>query len=160
MTEGVIKDRKGRWPLLSRTNRGYGIDSKTKIKSLNEGLRQFEEPEAAVTHFIKYAEYTLPRSNLNWTLNIMLKCIAGLRRQTDDFGIIKERIKYTIGYMAWSLEGILNVLNTTHNEGEDALRRELEAMVLTELNVSGTQGLDPDGIVRAIMQWKNEANRR
>ncbi|MHA1169540.1 MAG: hypothetical protein ACTSRU_17070, partial [Candidatus Hodarchaeales archaeon] len=63
---------------ILKKDKKWGLESKTKLKSLIEGLRQFEDPNNSILHFIKFAEYSLPRSHLDKTLIELLNAVKEL----------------------------------------------------------------------------------
>jgi hypothetical protein len=152
---GVAKERK---KMLKWRGKKWDIESRTKIKSLNEGLRQFTDAESAVVHFVKYAEYFLPRSDLNQTLEQLLLKIQRIRDSTDDMEKNREQIKYLIGYAAWSLDGLCNVFTISDNNKLDT-RTEVKRMLTTELKVVGAEN-KIDSILEPIMKWYEESKPR
>lgn len=157
---GVAKEKvRGRSLLEKNKKRDgtveYKIESRTKIKSLNEGLRQFTDAESAVVHFVKYAEYFLPRSNLNQTLDQLLIKIQRIRDSTDDMNKNREQIKYLIGYVAWSLDGLCNIFTISDNNKLNA-RDEVKRMLTTELKAVGAED-KIDDIIEPIMKWYEES---
>ena len=130
VVDGVAQEEKN--PLKKeKEHPKWTIDRRTKIRSLIEGLRQFENPSDSVTHFVKYAEYTLPRSDFNRTLEVILKKINEMRDKIKDPKELQEQIKYTIGYLCWSLDGLCNVLTVAEksNLDESNVKKELDSML-------------------------------
>lgn len=137
-------------------NKKWKIESRTKIKSLNGGLQQFEDDEDAVLHFVKYAEYYLPRSELNKTLYEILKKVSKIRKSGVRLDEMKEQIQYLVGYTSWSLDGFVNILNIS--ESDDELEENLEMMVRTELSIAGVEG-ETERIVNGLVKWYDKAKR-
>lgn len=155
VVDGVAADKQ----MLQKSkgkSKKWKIESRTKIKSLNGGLQQFEDDESAVLHFVKYAEYYLPRSELNKTLYIILKKVSKIRKSGVSPEKMKEQIQYLVGYTSWSLDGFVNILNVSEND--DEIKRNLEMMVGTELSIAGVEG-KTDRIVNGLMKWHDKAKR-
>lgn len=137
----------------------YEIKSRTKIKTLPEALNEFEDPEAAVTHFVKGAAYFLPRSdaNLRAFLDTLLQKVHKIQTTEKDSERIREKIRYLIGYTSWGMDSVCNIFKKSHNEDQVKLR--LSTMISTELKM-----LDDDKasqtIVDGIMKWKAKGARR
>lgn len=153
--DGVAADKQ----MLQRpkeNSKKWKIESRTKIKSLNGGLQQFEDDESAVLHFVKYAEYYLPRSELNKTLYKILEKVSKIRKSGVGPEEMKEQIQYLVGYTSWSLDGFVNILNISEND--DEIKRNLEMMVRTELSIAGVEG-ETERIVNGLMKWYGKAKR-
>jgi len=134
----------------------WKIESRTKIKSLNESLQQFEDDESAVLHFVKYAEYYLPRSELNETLHKILEKVSGIQKSGVSPEVRKEQIQYLVGYTSWSLDGFVNILNISEND--DEIKKNLRIMIETELSIAGVER-ETDRIVNGLMKWYGKAKR-
>lgn len=134
----------------------WKIESRTKIKSLNGGLQQFEDDESAVLHFVKYAEYYLPRSELNKTLYKILEKVSKIRKSGVSPEEMKEQIQYLVGYTSWSLDGFVNILNISENDAE--IKKNLRTMIETELSIAGVEG-ETDRIVNGLVKWYDNAKR-
>ena len=157
VTEGVAKEKKQMLQMPKKDNKKWKIESRTKIKSLNEGLQQFEDADSAVLHFVKFAEYYLPRSDLDKTLYMILKKISEIRNSGASPEERKERIQYLIGYTSWSLDGFVNILNISEND--DEIKSNLEMMVRTELSIAGVEG-ETERIVNGLVKWYDNAKKR
>lgn len=134
----------------------WKIESRTKIKSLNGGLQQFEDAESAVLHFVKYAEYYLPRSGLNKTLYKILEKVSKIRKIGVRPEEMKEQIQYLVGYTSWSLDGFVNILNISEND--DEIKKNLRTMIETELSIAGVER-ETDRIVNGLLKWYGKAKR-
>ena len=155
VTEGVAKEKKQMLQMPKRDNKKWKIESRTKIKSLNEGLQQFEDADSAVLHFVKFAEYYLPRSDLDKTLYMILRKISEIRKSVASPEERKKQIQYLIGYTSWSLDGFVNILNISGND-RDGIQKNLEIMIRTELSIAGCEE-NADGIVKKLMNWYDNA---
>ncbi|RJS71534.1 MAG: hypothetical protein CW694_04960 [Candidatus Syntrophoarchaeum sp. WYZ-LMO15] len=160
VVDGVASERK---QMLQPPRGGEGkwkIESRTKIKSMIEGLSEFEDPEDAVLHFVKYAEYYLPRSDLNSTLEKILEKVSDIRKRTDgNPEQMRRQIEYLIGYIAWSLDGFVNILNNCGDD-EKAIRENLDRMLETELSLAGAENKKERIVEGLINWWKNPDDRR
>ena len=156
----------------------YEIENRTKIKSMIEGLRQFDDPDMAVLHFVKYAEYFLPRSDFYKTLDVLLTMVnkakqrgeAWIRHKTNGIDEndpakhdkteyiikegscrIREQIQYLIGYTCWSMDALCEIFTECDKSGKD-VEEHVRKMVETEFNVIGAS--DRVGAtVKKIMNW-------
>lgn len=155
--EGMAKEEKQMLQMPNANNKKWKIESRTKIKSLNEGLQQFEDADSAVLHFVKYAEYYLPRSDLNKTLYKILEKVSGIRKSVVRLEDMKEQIQYLVGYTSWSLDGFVNILNISGND-RDVIRENLEIMIRTELSIAGVES-ETDRIVNGLVNWYDKAKR-
>ncbi|MFQ6119664.1 MAG: hypothetical protein ACE5KE_07240 [Methanosarcinales archaeon] len=135
-----------------KKNNKYEIESKSKLRSLPEALREFEDPSAEVAHFVKHASYFLPRSNLNRFLDNLLEKINKIQKNTNQPEIVKEKVRYLIGYTNWGIDAILNVFNNTNSETE--LKQALDRMISAELEIVGASEKEKEEIVNKIMEWK------
>ena len=155
--EGMAKEKKQMLQMPKGDNKKWKIESRTKIKSLNEGLQQFEDADSAVLHFVKFAEYYLSRSDLNKTLYMILKKISEIRQSGVSLEEMRERIQYLIGYTSWSLDGFVNILNISGND-RDEIQENLKTMIQTELSIAGA-GDKTDGIVSDLMGWYDKVKK-
>lgn len=157
VVEGVAKERK---PMLERDKKQtWEIKNRTKLKSLNEGLQQFEDAEEAVLHFVKHAEYYLPRSDFHYTLERLLEKVAAIRKRSADAAGMKKQLHYLVGYVAWSLDSFVNILNlcTTREEAE----KRVKTMIDTEFALAGAGDDEAKKrIIGGLMEWKREAEKR
>ena len=153
--KGMAKEKKQMLQMPKGDNKKWKIESRTKIKSLNEGLQQFEDAGSAVLHFVKFAEYYLPRSDLNKTLYMILEKISEIRKSGVGPEEMKEQIQYLVGYTSWSLDGFVNILNISGND-HDEIQKNLEIMIRTELSIAGCEE-KTDRIVKELMDWYGKA---
>ncbi|MCK4613485.1 MAG: hypothetical protein KAU14_01680 [Thermoplasmata archaeon] len=135
----------------------YEIEARSKIKSLVEALRQFDDPEESVLHFVKYAEYFLPRSQMNATLNELLKAVSEIQKREKDYERVQRQIRYLVGYAAWSMDALVNVFNDSH--GENEVRERVRRMLDTEFSIVGA----PEKVeeyTEQIMKWYQSAGKQ
>ncbi|HEC57019.1 MAG TPA: hypothetical protein ENI32_03940 [Candidatus Syntrophoarchaeum butanivorans] len=160
VVDGVASERK---QMLQPPRGGEGkwkIESRTKIKSLTEGLSEFEDAGGAVLHFVKYAEYYLPRSDLNSTLEKILEKVSDIRKRTDgNPEQMRRQIEHLIGYIAWSLDGFVNILNNCGDD-EKAIRENLDRMLTAELSLAGAGDQKDDIVNKLVEWWKNPGRGR
>ena len=154
---GVAKERK----LMLEKGKKWEIKNRTKIKSLKEGLQQFESADDSVLHFVKHAEYYLPRSDFNCTLDILLEKVAGIRVRVHEKGKdakeMKKRIQYLVGYVAWSLDGFENILNLSKSDEE--VEERVRNMVNVEFSIVGAGEEKKKEIIEGLMKWKSDAEK-
>ena len=154
--EGIAKEKKQMLQMPNGNSKKWKIESRTKIKSLNESLQQFEDAESAVLHFVKYAEYYLPRSELNKTLHKILEKVSKIRKSGVSPEEMKEQIQYLVGYTSWSLDGFVNILNISEND--DEIKKNLKMMIGTELSIAGVER-ETGRIVNGLVKWHDKAKR-
>lgn len=142
------KDNKWEWKL----------DSRTKLKSLDEGLQQFEDAEDAVLHFVKHAEYYLPRSDFNKTLEILLEKITKIRGRSKDAADMKKQIQYLVGYVSWSLDSFVNILNLSKSDQE--VKKRVGTMIGLEFSIAGAEEAKKDVVINGLIDWKRVAEKR
>ena len=176
------------WVLVKKSSAEgikYEIENRTKIISLIEGLRQFDDPGMAVLHFVKYAEYFLPRSDFYKTLDVLLT-VVNRAKEREEMRIrrkargldkkdpakyekikamekespprIREQIQYLIGYTCWSMDALCEIFtecNKSGNEVEDHVKR----MIKIEFEIIGATD-DVDKTVEKIMNWYSSARQR
>jgi hypothetical protein len=154
---GVAKERK----LMLEKGKKWEIKNRTKIKSLAEGLQRFENADDSVLHFVKHAEYYLPRSDFNNTLEILLEKVAGIREGVQEKGKdakeMKKRIQYLVGYVAWSLDGFENILNLSKSDEE--VEERVRNMVNVEFSIVGAGEEKKKEIIEGLMKWKSDAEK-
>lgn len=150
-------------PSPEKTKEGkYEIPSRSKLKNLPEALREFEDPEAAVMHFVKSSSYFLPRANtktVNFTnyLKLMLEDVQKIQKKEKDPEKVREKIKYLIGYCNWGMDAVCNIFNLKITD--DEIRNRLKSMIGAELKVLGNSE-EVDKIVNDLMKWKAAESRR
>ncbi|MEA1985257.1 MAG: hypothetical protein U9N13_06355 [Euryarchaeota archaeon] len=137
----------------------YEIKSRSKLKNLPEALREFEDPQSAVVHFVKSASYFLPRSDedLNDFLSMLLTKVRKIQDEESDPEKIREKIRYLIGYSNWGMDAICNIFKKA--DRDDEVRNRLRNMVGAELTIVGEDKY-VDKIVSEIMNWKAKADSR
>ncbi|MCW7077218.1 MAG: hypothetical protein OCU18_08085 [Candidatus Syntrophoarchaeum sp.] len=156
VVDGVASERKQMLQPPRGEEGKWKIESRTKIKSLTEGLSEFEDAGDAVLHFIKYAEYYLPRSELNSTLEKILEKVSDIRKRTDgNPEQMRRQIEYLIGYIAWSLDGFVNILNNCGDD-EKAIRENLDRMLTAELSLAGAEN-KKERIVEGLIRWRKNS---
>ncbi|MEM3455287.1 MAG: hypothetical protein QW735_03765 [archaeon] len=132
---GVKKEEKKMLKIEEKENK-WNIESRSKIKSINTALFEYEDPSAGLLHFVKYAEYMLPRSNLNSTLNVLLKKVAEVRKMTNDAAAQREMISHLVGYLCWSLDAFCKVLEDSNaSQNVENARNPLKNMFEAEFSV-------------------------
>jgi len=137
---------------ILKKDKKWGLESKTKLKSLIEGLRQFEDPNNSILHFIKFAEYSLPRSHLDKTLIELLNAVKELREDESDPELLKKKLHYLLGYINWSIETFLNVLNSD----EKNVKENLRTILMTEgAIIDYEEGIEEK--VKELIEWKNRS---
>ena len=141
-----------------RSKREYKLEHRTKIKSMVEGLRQHTDPEANVLHFVKYIEYYLTHNvNLNSTLDVILSKIGRMRQEeSDDPGLLQERVKYLIGYLGWSIDGLRNVLSHAYKNDRDR-EKDIRKMLEVEFSIAGLESNEVEKYLRKIMKWADSS---
>jgi hypothetical protein len=156
---GVAKEWKQMLkPERKDNRREWKLDSRTKLKSLDEGLQQFEDEEDAVLHFVKHAEYYLPRSDFNKTLEILLEKISKIRERSKDAADMKKQIQYLVGYVSWSLDSFVNILNLSKSDNE--IEERVRNMINLEFSIAGAEEAKKDVVVNGLMGWKRLAEKR
>ena len=163
----------------------YEIENRTKIISLIEGLRQFDDPGMAVLHFVKYAEYFLPRSDFYKTLDVLLTMVnrakereeVRIRQGAKGIGKkdpvkyekieamrkespprIREQIQYLIGYTCWSMDALCEIFTECDKSGKD-VEEHVRRMIKIEFEIIGAPD-DVDNTVEKIMNWHSSARQR
>jgi len=136
----------------------FEIQSRTKLKTLPEALREFEDAQASVVHFVKSASYFLPRSDSSLTdfLDMLLIKVQKIQSSESNPELVREKIRYLIGYSNWSMDAVCNIFKKT--QGDHEVKRRLENMVGAELKVLGQES-SSSKIVDDIMKWKEGSNR-
>mgnify|MGYP001377265699 CR=1 FL=1 len=131
----------------------YEIKSRGKIKNLPEALREFEDPQSSVTHFIKSATYFLPRSDskLSDFLDTLLEKVQKIQATEKDPERIREKIRYLIGYNNWGMDAVCYIFKETENDNEVKIR--LQRMIGAEMKTVGAEE-NVSAIVEKIMKWK------
>ncbi|MCK4823314.1 hypothetical protein KA005_46610, partial [bacterium] len=139
-------------------NNKYEIASRSKLKNLPEALREFEDAPASVVCFVKSASYFLPRSDSSLTdfLDMLLTKVKKIQSSEPDPELVREKIRYLIGYSNWSMDAVCNIFKETR--GDNVIKRRLENMVGAELKVLGQESFSSE-IVEEIMKWKEGGNR-
>lgn len=133
----------------------YEIKSRSKLKNLTEALREFEDPEASVIHFVKSASYFLPRSDsdLQNYLDLLLKKVQKIQTNENDPEKVREKIKYMIGYSNWSMDAVCNLFVKTKDASD--LKKRLQTMIGVEFKILDNSE-KVDEIVDKIMAWKGK----
>lgn len=145
-------------PSPQKTKEGkYEIPSRSKLKNLPEALREFEDPEAAVMHFVKSSSYFLPRAdtkNAKFTdyLKLMLEDVQKIQANEKDPEKVREKIKYLIGYSNWGMDAVCNIFNLKGITDVET-RNRLKNMIGAELKVLESVE-EVDEIVNDLMKWK------
>lgn len=137
----------------------FDIDSRTKIKNLGVSLRQFDYPKASFLHFIKYASYFLPRSNLHRGdtdfLTPLLKAIQDIENNAQpnsDYKHEIEQLHYLIGYASWTMDSLVSIFSSiSETEINDAVKR----MLGTEFAIINEPF--PTDLHDKIIKWYNRA---
>jgi hypothetical protein len=150
------KGDKKRKMLLSYKENEWKIEGVTKLKALLASTQMHENPEDAVMHFIKYAEYYLPRSMFENTLRVILEKIPGLRKKYEGAPQdLLTHIKYMLGYLAWDVEAYCNVLTYAGND-PNKVKEELRKMFAAEFSVLGDEKNKLEEYVSKLFSlWKS-----
>ena len=150
-------------PSPEKKNNEYKIESRSKIKNLPEALREFTNPNSAVSHFVKSAAYFLPRAKSKKEeqmmmpfLDILLTNVKKIQDNEKDPEIIREKIRYLVGYNNWSMDAVCNIFTYTSHDNE--CRKRLKTMIDAELKILDAED-DSNVIVDKIMHWKAGSNR-
>lgn len=141
-----IPDKKGK----------YEIASRSKLKNLPEALREFEDAQASVTHFVKSASYFLPRSKLSSFLMVLLEKVKKIQESENDHEKVREKIRYLIGYSNWGMDAVCNIF--TETKGIETEKR-IRAMIGAEFKILGADD-DITNVVTQIMKWKEQGEGR
>ena len=137
----------------------YKVKSRTKMKSMITGLRQFDEPDTAVLHFVKFAEYFLLRSNLHQMLDVLLEKVNEIQHSTERSDDVRERIQYLIGYACWSMDALCEIFKECDKSGKN-VEEHVRRMIETELGlICASDGVDAavEDTVKKIMKWHSLA---
>lgn len=137
----------------------YEIKSRGKIKNLPEALREFEDPQSSVTHFVKSATYFLPRSDskLSDFLDTLLEKVRKVQETEEDPERIREKIRYLIGYNNWGMDAVCYIFKETENDNE--VRNRLQKMIGAEMKAVNAEE-KASAIVEKIMRWKAKGEER
>jgi len=137
----------------------YEIKSKGKIKNLPEALREFEDPQSSVTHFIKSATYFLPRSDskLSDFLDTLLEKVQKVQATETNPERIRDKIRYLIGYNNWGMDAVCYIFKEETDDNE--VKKRLQRMIGAELKAVGAEENASD-IVGKIMKWKANGEYR
>ena len=155
ITEGLSEDKK--WDNKSRkevsivswkSDGKYELDGRNKLKGLVEPLRAFENKDEALVHFSKYVAYSLPRSEMRHTRDVMLKILNEVNQEVEDAGERWKIIHLMVGYMNWTVDSILSLATDYHGD-KPSFKEHLEIMVKDD----GVENLDE--VVRKIYQWRS-----
>ncbi len=105
---------------LKRKGSKYEIQSRSKLKNLPESLREFEDAESSIVHFVKSAAYFLPRSdaNLNDYLDRLLDKVQIIQNSEKDPEKVREKLRYLIGYSNWNMDSVIAIFEKSENDGE------------------------------------------
>jgi len=145
-------------PSPSRRDK-YEIKSRGKIKNLPEALREFEDPQSSVTHFIKSATYFLPRSDskLSNFLDTLLGKVQKIQATEKDPERIREKLRYLIGYNNWGMDAVCFIFKEIENDNE--VKTRLQKMIGAEMKAVGAKE-NVSSIVDRIMEWKAKGEDR
>ena len=133
-----------------RSGEKFEIEARSKIKSLVEALRQFEGPNDSVLHFLKYAEYYLPRSDMRDVLKELINAVDELQKMDRDPTSIQRKLQYLVGYTAWSMDALTTIFTYATNDQERADR--VKKMIATEFNLIGCAERT-DEYTQKVMNW-------
>lgn len=145
-------------PSPSKRDR-YEIKSRGKIKNLPEALREFEDPQSSVTHFVKSATYFLPRSDskLSGFLDTLLEKVRKVQETEEAPERIREKIRYLIGYNNWGMDAVCYIFKETENDNE--VRNRLQKMIGAEMKAVNAEE-KASALVEKIMGWKAKGEDR
>jgi hypothetical protein len=144
------KDNKGKWEVSSRN----------KLKSLPEALREFDDPTASVTHFVKSASYSLPRaergsrgdSGLGKLLSCLLDTVGKYsQRDKGNPEHLRHKLIYLIGYLNWGADSICVLLTESHGDDRE-LQRRLQSMLAAEFTIIGAES-EVEKITESVFRW-------
>ena len=148
-------------PKPTKKGRSFEIKSRSKLKNLPEALREFEDPQESVTHFIKSASYFLPRStdgNLSTFLNVMLEKVQKIQENEKDPEKIRIKIRYLIGYSNWGMDAVCHIFSEGKTENERKSR--IQNMIGAEMKALDAED-NTTKLVEKILNWKKiERSRR
>ncbi|MFQ6128659.1 MAG: hypothetical protein ACE5QW_07135 [Thermoplasmata archaeon] len=154
---GVAKDEKALTYDKKESEYRLGSGSRTKLRSLSIAIQEKERPEDRILHLIKFAEYMLPRSDLNNTCTAFLNQMRNIRkRYGDNPQRFCEVIEHMVGYTIWSLDSVCNVFNIAEND--DRAERELRTMLEVELGLVGERARVA-GYLERLMDWRKKARK-
>jgi hypothetical protein len=136
----------------------WEISSRNKLKILPEALREFEDPSASITHFVKSASYSLPRAergtgadiSLNNLLTSLLDMVAVYSKKKDNPEHLRQKLVYLIGYLNWGSDSICVLM--TESKDPHEFNERLKAMLKAEFTIIGAES-EVERIANAIMQW-------
>jgi hypothetical protein len=147
-------------PMENKKSGKYEIKSRSKLKNLPEALREFQDPSASITHFVKNAAYFLPRaergsgtdegfSNLLPALIEIVSHYTAQKEKSPEH--IRQKIVYLIGYLNWGSDSICNLMSVS--DGSDqVLERRMRMMVSAELSLTGAEE-DLENTIGSLMAW-------
>lgn len=148
-------------PNPKKDGQKYGIESRSKFKSLPEALRHLDDPSASITHFVKNAAYFLPRKEgrLNPEkimpfLEKLIERVTNLNDGSKDPEVVREELKCLIGYANWNADAICAILTATEGDvsrAKDMIRKMLQA----ELSVIDAQD-KMESIYSQLERWAFE----
>ncbi len=139
----------------------YEIKSRGKLKNLPEALREFEDPQSSITHFIKSASYFLPRSDskdskLSDFLDTLLEKVKKIQDTEEDPERIRDKIRYLVGYNNWGMDAVCYIFGEAKNDTE--IKSRLLKMIGAEMKAVDAEGNSSE-IVEKIMKWKKGGNK-
>ncbi|OPY38407.1 MAG: hypothetical protein A4E35_00830 [Methanoregula sp. PtaU1.Bin051] len=137
----------------------WEIKSRSKLRTLPEALREFQDPSASITHFVKNTAYFLPRAErgsgtdktFNELLSKLLDTVSKYSKRTDSPEHIRQKLVYLIGYLNWGSDSICVLKNVSHNDQREFERR-LKAMLFAEFRIVGADS-EVEKMVQAIKGW-------
>ncbi|MGC8913104.1 MAG: hypothetical protein ACP5LE_04105 [Thermoplasmata archaeon] len=143
IVEGVLKEKDKKIRMqkaegTEKTENKWSLESRSKLKSIGLALSEHEDAAAGMLHFVKYAEYMLPRSGMDKTLEELLKKVGELRKSGQKPEIQREMLSHLVGYLCWSIDAYCQILTDTkaHENPENA-REPLKNMFSAEFTVLG-----------------------
>jgi len=141
----------------------FEIDARSKIKNLSLALTQFDDPRASFLHFIKYACYFLPRSNLHKGdtdfMTPLLEAIEVIEKNSKNGSSYQdelEQLSYLVGYTAWTLDALVEIFNSSKESSE--VEKKVHTMLKTEFSLLEEE--IPTEITNKIMGWYKKAKDR
>jgi len=137
----------------------WEIKSRSKLKNLPEALREFQDPSAAITHFVKNTAYFLPRAErgsgtdrvFSELLSKLLDTVSIYSKKTGSPEHIRQKLVYLIGYLNWGSDSVCVLMNASHDDIHEFERR-LKAMLAAEFSIIGADS-ELDKTAKAIMTW-------
>jgi hypothetical protein len=136
----------------------WEINSRNKLRTIPESLREFQDPSAAITHFVKNAAYFLPRAErgsgtdkmFNELLSKLVDTVSRYSKKSGSPEHIRQKLVYLIGYLNWGSDSICVLMTASRDEQEFELR--LKAMLAAEFSIIGADS-ELGKVTDAVITW-------